>query len=80
MPFGLQIHMAAAHGPNNVKHQLGSTEAGNISSPMGGKRGGGNGNGGNGGGGGGGGKGKRRRGRPPFGKKSGKPARPPKRF
>jgi hypothetical protein len=74
MPFGLQIHMAAAHGPNNVKHQLGSTEAGSVSSPIGGKRGGG------GNGGGGGGKGKRRRGGRPFGKKSGKPARPPKRF
>jgi len=38
MPFGLQIHMAAAHGPNNVKHQLRSTQGGDAPSPISGKR------------------------------------------
>lgn len=38
MPFGLQIHMAAAHGPNNVKHQLRSTQGGDAQSQTGGKR------------------------------------------
>ena len=37
MPFGLQVHMAAAHGPDSAKHQLNSAQRGNETSSMGGQ-------------------------------------------
>ncbi|MBL9166322.1 MAG: hypothetical protein JNN07_01130 [Verrucomicrobiales bacterium] len=38
LPFGLQIHMAAAHGPNSVKHKLEASPGGDVAAPAGGKR------------------------------------------
>ena len=37
MPFGLEIHMAAAHDPDIAKH-LHSTQGGNEASSLGGER------------------------------------------
>jgi hypothetical protein len=38
MPFGLKIHMAAAHGPNSASRQLRFSQEANETVSIGGKR------------------------------------------
>ena len=64
MPYGLQIHMAAAHSPDSAKRQLRAAQGMEETSPIGGKNRP---------------QQKKRSGRP-FGKKSSQRPRPPRPF